>query len=195
MGTPRSLLGPSLPALLALAGCGYNQAIAADEEVKASWANVESAYQRRADLVPNLVATVKGSAAHEAAVLAEVTQARAQATQVRIAADDVGDPEKLRAFEAAQDKLSTSLGRLLAVSESYPDLKANAAFRDLQAQLEGTENRISVERRRYNESVAEYNRIVRQFPTSWGAGMAHLKAREPFHATTAGAERAPEVKF
>jgi LemA protein len=184
-----------LPLALSAAGCGYNSAIAADENVKAAWANVENVYQRRADLIPNLVNTVKGSAAHEEKVLTQVTAARAEATQVKLSANDLDDPEKLRKFEQAQQQLSSSLGRLLAVSENYPDLKANAAFRDLQAQLEGTENRIAVERRRYNEAVAEYNRIVRQFPTSIGAKFAGLKPREPFHATTAGAEKAPEVKF
>jgi LemA protein len=185
------ILGAALPQ----AGCGYNASIAADERVKAAWANVENVYQRRADLIPNLVATVKGAAAHEEKVLSEVTTARAQATQVRIDAKDLDDPDKLRAFETAQAQLSASLGRLLAVSENYPDLKANASFRDLQAQIEGTENRIAVERRRYNEAVAEYNSIVRQFPTSCGARMAGLKARPTFQATTRGAERAPEVKF
>jgi LemA protein len=184
-----------LAGALAQTGCGYNSSIAADESVKAAWANVENVYQRRSDLIPNLVATVKGAAAHEEKVLTEVTTARAQATQVRIDAKDLDDEEKLRAFEKAQAQLSASLGRLLAVSENYPDLKANAAFRDLQAQIEGTENRIAVERRRYNEAVAEYNRIVRQFPTSCGARMAGLKPRPAFQATTAGAERAPEVKF
>ncbi|HZS39700.1 MAG TPA: LemA family protein, partial [Polyangia bacterium] len=108
---------------------------------------------------------------------------------------ELDDPAKVQQFEAAQNQLSQSLGRLLAISENYPDLKANAAFRDLQTQLEGTENRIAVERRRYNESVEDYNRIVRQFPTSMGAHFAHLKTREPFHATAPNAERPPEVKF
>jgi LemA protein len=184
-----------LLALLAAAGCGYNQAIAADEKVKEAWADVENAYQRRVDLIPNLVATVKGSAAHEERVLSEVTQARARATEVRVTADELDDPQKLAQFEAAQGQLSQSLGRLLAVSENYPDLKANAAFRDLQTQIEGTENRIAVERRRYNQAVEEYNRLVRQFPTSMGARFAHLKPREPFHATSPGAERPPEVQF
>ncbi len=185
----------ALALVAAFGGCGYNASIAADERVKAAWADVENAYQRRADLVPNLVATVKGSAAHEERVLAEVTAARARATQVQINVDQAADPEKLRQFEAAQGQLSTALGRLLAVGEAYPDLKANAAFQDLQAQLEGTENRIAVARHRYNNEVAEYNRIVRQFPTSWGARLAGMKPRTPFQATTPGAERAPEVKF
>ena len=182
-------------ALAALPGCGYNSSIAADERVKAAWADVENVYQRRADLVPNLVATVKGSAAHEEKVLAEVTAARASATQIKITGADLDDPEKLKRFAAAQQQLSSSLGRLIAVSEQYPDLKANASFRDLQSQLEGTENRIAVERRRYNEAVEDYNRLLRQFPTSMGARLAGLHPREPYHATSAGADKAPEVKF
>jgi LemA protein len=178
-----------------VSGCGYNSLVGADEEVKASWGQVENVYQRRADLVPNLVATVKGSAAHEQNTLAAVVQARAQATQVKLSASDLSDPAKVQAFERAQGQLSQSLGRLLAVSESYPDLKANASFRDLQAQLEGTENRIAVERRRYNEAVQRYNTLVRSFPTVVSAKLFHFQTKEPFHATTVGAERAPEVKF
>lgn len=189
------LLAIGLLAAVAGPGCGYNSLVGADEEVKSAWGQVENVYQRRSDLVPNLVATVKGSAAHEQKTLAAVTQARAEATQVRITAEDLKDPEKMRAFEAAQGKLSQSLGRLLAVSENYPDLKANASFRDLQTQLEGTENRISVERRRYNEAVQRYNTLVRSFPTMLMAKMTGFRTREPFHATTAGADRAPEVKF
>src|SRR5262245_8037412 len=184
-----------LPAVLGAAGCGYNSAIGADEEVKQAWANVENVYQRRADLIPNLVNVVKGSASHEEKVLAEVTAARASATQVKLSPGDLSDPAKLKAFEQAQAQLGGALGRLLVVSENYPDLKANAAFRDLQAQLEGTENRIAVERNRYNQAVARYNTIVRTFPSMIGARIAGLSPREPFHTTTAGAEKAPEVKF
>jgi LemA protein len=182
-------------ALGAMSGCGYNGLVAADENVKASWAQVENAYQRRADLVPNLVATVKGSAQHEEKVLAEITTARASATQVKIEAKDLTDPAKMKEFEDAQAKLSGALGRLIATSENYPDLKANASFRDLQTQLEGTENRISVERRRYNESVEAYNVQVRSFPTVVVAKTFGFKAKEPFHATAANADKAPEVKF
>jgi LemA protein len=202
------MIGPmKRPALLAalalsclsgastLSGCGYNSAIAADEEVKQAWANVENVYQRRSDLIPNLVAAVKGAANHEEKVLTEVAQARASATQIKLTADDLSDPAKMKAFEDAQAGLGRSLGRLLATSESYPDIKANANFRDLQTQLEGTENRIAVERNRYNQAVARYNEIVRQFPSMIGARVAGLKAREPFHATTGGADKAPEVKF
>jgi LemA protein len=182
-------------AFVTLSGCGYNTLVAADEEVKAAWAQVENVYQRRADLIPNLVATVKGSAQHEEKVLAEVTQARASATQVKLSADDLSDPEKMKAFESAQAQLSGALGRLLVVSENYPDLKANAAFRDLQAQLEGTENRIAVERKRYNEAVRDYNVKCREFPTVLAAKLWGFKPKEPFKATAPNAERAPEVKF
>jgi len=176
-------------------GCGYNSLVGADEETKAAWGQVENVYQRRADLIPNLVATVKGSAAHEQSTLSAVTQARAEATQVKLTASDLSDPAKLKAFEQAQGHLSQSLGRLLAVAENYPDLKANASFRDLQSQLEGTENRISVERRRYTEAVQHYNTLVRAFPSVISAKMFGFHTKEPFHATSAGADRAPEVKF
>ena len=182
-------------AVASLAGCGYNATIAADEEVKKAWANVENVYQRRADLVPNLVATVKGSAQHEEKVLADVTTARASATQVKLSVDDLSNPDKVKAFEEAQAKLSSSLGRLIATSENYPDLKANAAFRDLMSQLEGTENRITVERRRYNEAVRDYNVKCREFPTVIAARIWGFKPKAPFTATTAGADKAPEVKF
>ncbi len=180
---------------LAPSGCGYNGLVESDEAVKAGWAQVENVYQRRSDLVPNLVATVKGSATHEEKVLTEVAEARASATQVKLTPGDLNDPEKMKAFEAAQGKLSSSLGRLLMVTENYPDLKANAAFRDLQVQLEGTENRITVERKRYNETVQEYNVKVRSFPTMVVAKFTGFKARETFTATTANADKAPEVKF
>ncbi len=178
-----------------LSGCGYNSLVSADENVKASWAQVENVYQRRADLVPNLVNTVKGSAQHEEKVLTEVTAARASATQVKLSVDDLSDPDKVKQFEDAQAKLSSSLGRLIATAESYPDLKANAAFRDLMSQLEGTENRISVERKRYNDAVRDYNVKCREFPTIIAAKLWHFKPKEPFKATTSGAEKAPEVKF
>lgn len=178
-----------------LTGCSYNSLVGADEEVKAAWGQVENVYQRRADLVPNLVATVKGSAAHEQNTLAAVTQARAQATQVKLSAADLSDPAKLQAFEQAQAQLSQSLGRLLAVAESYPELKANASFRDLQVQLEGTENRIAVERRRYSEAVQNYNTLVRSFPSLISAKLFGFHTKEPFHATSPGAEHVPAVKF
>jgi LemA protein len=194
IGRSTAALGLAL-VLLGAPGCGYNGLVSSDEQVKASWAQVENAYQRRSDLVPNLVATVKGSAQHEEKVLAEITTARASATQVKLQPGDLTDPAKLQAFEQAQSKLSGALGRLLVVSENYPDLKANAPFRDLQVQLEGTENRIAVERRRYNESVAQYNVKCRAFPTVFVAKVFGFRAREPFHATAANADKAPEVKF
>lgn len=181
--------------LMGSAGCGYNSLVSGQEEVNAAWAQVENVYQRRADLVPNLVATVKGSAQHEQQTLTAVTQARANATGMKLSAADLSDPAKVKAYEQAQAQLSQGLGRLLAVAESYPDLKANANFRDLQVQLEGTENRITVERRRYNEAVQRYNTQVRSFPTLVMAKAFGFQARQPFQATTAGAERAPEVKF
>jgi LemA protein len=181
--------------LLAASGCGYNSLVTADEDVKAAWANVENVYQRRADLIPNLVATVKGSAQHEEKTLAEVTAARASATQVKLNVADLSDPAKVKQFEDAQAQLSGALGRLLAVSENYPDLKANAAFRDLQSQLEGTENRITVERKRYNDAVRDYNVKCREFPTVMAAKIWGFKPKEPFKATAQNAERAPEVKF
>jgi LemA protein len=181
--------------LFPLAGCGYNSLVTADENVKASWAQVENVYQRRADLVPNLVNTVKGSAAHEEKVLSEVTTARAQATQVKLSVDDLSNPDKVKQFEEAQAKLSSSLGRLIATAEAYPDLKANAAFRDLMTQLEGTENRIAVERRRYNEAVRDYNVKCREFPTVIAAKIWGFHVKETFKATAANADKAPEVKF
>jgi LemA protein len=195
MTRPRLIALLGFPLLLSLGGCGYNALVAADENVKASWAQVENVYQRRADLVPNLVNTVKGSAKHEETVLQEVTAARASATQVKLSVDDLSDPEKVQKFEEAQAKLSSSLGRLVATAEAYPDLKANAAFTDLMSQLEGTENRIAVERRRYNDAVRDYNVKVRSFPTLIAAKVWHFRAKEPFKATAANAERAPEVKF
>ena len=190
-------IGISLIVVLAAiaTGCGYNSLVGADEETKAVWGQVENVYQRRADLIPNLVATVKGSAAHEQNTLSAVTQARAEATQVKLTTSDLSDPAKLRAFEQAQGQLSQSLGRLLAVAENYPDLKANASFRDLQSQLEGTENRIAVERRRYNEAVQHYNTLVRAFPSLISAKLFGFHTKEPFHATSTAADRAPEVKF
>ena len=176
-------------------GCGYNGLVESDEAVKSSWAQVENVYQRRSDLIPNLVATVKGSATHEEKTLTEVAEARASASQIKLSADDLNDPAKMKAFEDAQSKLTGSLSRLMMTTEAYPDLKANAAFRDLQVQLEGTENRITVERKRFNDSVQEYNVKVRSFPTMVVAKFTGFKPRETFKATTANADKAPEVKF
>jgi LemA protein len=185
----------AFPVLLALAGCGVQSIPQAENAVAASWAEVENQYQRRADLVPNLVETVKGYAAHERETLEAVVAARAQATQVKLSVDDL-TPENLKRFEAAQGQLRSALGRLLAVAENYPQLKANENFRDLQAQLEGTENRIAVARRRYIERVQEFNNLVTVPPTSWtNALLYHKQPKALFTATTAGAEQAPTVKF
>ena len=154
-----------LVAFAGCAGCGtYNGLVSLDEGVERSWADVESQYQRRADLIPNLVNTVRGAADFEQETLESVTSARARATSINITADDLGNPEKMQQYMAAQQQLGQSLGRLLAVAENYPQLRATEAFRDLQAQLEGTENRINVARRDYNGAVQGYNTAVRRFP-------------------------------
>lgn len=171
----------------------YNAMVSADENVKTAWAQVENQYQRRSDLIPNLVATVKGYAAHESHVLESVVAARAKATQV------VVDPSKtshedLAAFQAAQGELSQALGRLLAVTENYPDLKANQNFLELQAQLEGTENRITVARNAFNESAKEYNQLIRMFPNNIVASCFGFEQKAYFEAES-GAEKAPIVAF
>ena len=185
-----------LAAILILGGCGcgsYNGLVQQDETVKNAWNKVQSDYQRRADLIPNLVSTVKGEANFEQTTLTNVIQARASATQVKVDANDL-TPEKVQQFQAAQGQLSTALGRLLAVSEAYPNLRANDAFRGLQAQLEGTENRIKTSRNDFNDAVQTYNTKVRTFPTNIFAGMMGFRPRQGF-AADAGAERAPQVKF
>jgi LemA protein len=177
------------------AGCGtYNGLVALDEGVDRSWADVETQYQRRADLIPNLVSTVKGAADFEQETLESVTSARARATSITITAEDLGDREKMAEYMAAQQQLGQSLGRLLAVAENYPQLRATEAFRDLQAQLEGTENRINVARRDYNGTVQNYNTAVRRFPANLVAGVFGFDRRTPFEADE-GADRAPEVNF
>ncbi len=160
-----------LLSLSSLSGCGYNTLQVQDEAIKAGWSEVLNQYQRRADLVPNLVSTVKGYAAHEAKVLTEVTAARARVGQMSIGAEALNDPAALEKFQAAQGELAGALQRLLVVSENYPQLKADAGFRDLQAQLEGTENRITVARNRYIKTVQEYNVTVRSFPSNLTAMM------------------------
>jgi LemA protein len=181
-------------ALLALWGVtAYNGFVNQEEAVKQSWAQVENQYQRRADLIPNLVNTVRGYAAHESSTLEGVISARARATQVTVNPDDLS-PEAIAEYQAAQGQLSTALGRLLAVAESYPDLKANQNFLELQAQLEGTENRIAVERQRFNETVQTYNTSLRRFPGNIFAGMFGFSARGYFEAA-AGSEVAPTVQF
>jgi len=182
--------------ILLLGGCGckgYNSLVTLDEGVGNSWANVQSDYQRRADLIPNLVNTVKGEANFEKSTLTDVIAARASATQIKIDPKDL-TPEKLQQFQQAQGQVSQALGRLMMVSEKYPELRANDAFRGLQAQLEGTENRIKVSRNDFNNAVKEYNIKARTFPNNMFAGMFGFKAKEPFKAE-AGSEKAPEVKF
>jgi LemA protein len=196
MGAWRGLAAASaLGAALAASGCGYNRIQGADEAVKAAWAEVANQYQRRADLVPNLVATVKGSADFERETLERVVQARAKATSIAATPELVNDPEAFRRFEAAQGELSGALSRLLVTVERYPDLKASASFRDLQAQLEGTENRIAVARRRYIEAVAEYNKLVRYFPTNLTARFLLGAEPRPTFEAREGAERPPRVEF
>jgi LemA protein len=166
-----------------------------DQDVKAAWAEVENQYQRRADLVPNLVKTVKGAADFERETLQAVVEARSKVGSMQVDSSIIDDPSKLQAFDQAQGQLSGALSRLLVVAERYPDLKANSSFRDLQVQLEGTENRIAVARRRYIQSVAEYNKVVLRVPTSLGAQLRGMKERPTFSATTQGAEKAPEVEL
>ena len=177
------------------AGCGtYNSLIAEEETVNEAWANVETAYQRRADLIPNLVNTVKGAANFEQETLTSVTNARARATSINLSAEDLGDPARLAQFQQAQTELGGALGRLLVVAENYPQLRATEAFRDLQVQLEGTENRINVARTRYNEAVRVYNTKIRSFPAALFAGIFGHSRRPPFEADP-GAEQAPTVDF
>ena len=182
-------------AALSLAGCGLNSVPTAEENVNAKWGHVQSEYQRRADLVPNLVETVKGYAQQEREVLTEVTNARARASSVQISAEDLDDPAKVRAFNDAQTQLGGSLGRLLATFEAYPDLKSNQNFLTLQSQIEGTENSILVARRDYNEAVQSYNTTIRTFPDAIGAKIFYgAKPKVPFEAA-AGAQEAPKVDF
>ncbi|HET6340125.1 MAG TPA: LemA family protein [Polyangiales bacterium] len=190
----RALSVAPLLSVLVFSGCGYNQVIDVDENVKATWAEVQNQYKRRSDLVPNLVKVVQGAANFERDTLTKVIEARASATSMKIDASTIDDPQKLQEFEAAQAKLSGALSRLLVVSENYPDLKSNASFRDLQAQLEGTENRIAVARNRYIESVADYNKLVLRFPTSIGASLRGKKERPTFTGNPAD-EKPPEIKL
>ena len=184
----------ALVLILVFSMCGsYNTAVGKDEAVKSAWSQVENQYQRRADLIPNLVNTVKGYANFEQQTLQAVIAARASATQVKIDANNL-TPESIARFEQAQQGLSGALGRLLMVTENYPELKANQNFLDLQKQLEGTENRITVERKNFNETVQEYNSYIRRFPTNVLAGMFGFSPKGYFQATP-GSERAPEVKF
>jgi LemA protein len=184
-------------AALLLSGCGINNIPTFDEQVKGAWAQVENQYQRRADLIPNLVETVKSYAAHETETLQAVIEARAKASSIQLDAQSLSDPQAFARFEAAQNELSGALSRLLVVVERYPDLKANQNFLALQSQLEGTENRISVARRDYIEMVARYNTEIRTFPGRiWHSLLySELPLRESFKATAPNAEQAPQVKF
>lgn len=181
--------------LLLMAGCNtYNDLVHSDQAVKKEMGEIQNQYQRRADLIPNLVATVKGYAAHEEKVLREVVEARAKATQVTLGEEVINDPESLRRFEQAQGELSQALGRLLAITENYPDLKANQNFLALQTQLEGTENRIAVARGRFNNVVQDYNTQVRRFPANIFAGIFGFRER-PYFEAAPGSQNAPRVEF
>lgn len=171
----------------------YNGMVSSEEEATTAFANLQSTYQRRADLIPNLVETVKGYAAHEKETLEGVVAARSKATSINLDPENM-TPEKMKQFQAAQGELSTALGRLIAIQENYPDLKANENFRDLQVQLEGTENRINEARNTYNKKVQDYNVMIRRFPNTLFAGMFGFEKMEKFEAE-AGAEKAPQVKF
>lgn len=171
----------------------YNGFVNKEEGVKTAWANVETQYQRRADLIPNLVNTVKGYAAHEKQTLSAVVEARSKATSMTVDADDL-TPERLAAFQQAQEGVRSALGRLIAIAENYPDLKANSNFQELQAQLEGTENRIAVARRDFNEATRAYNVSIRRFPANLVAGMLSF-GQKPYFEANDGAAQAPEVAF
>jgi len=180
---------------ISVSGCGINSVPTAQEEAKTKWADVQTQYQRRADLIPNLVNTVKGYAAQEKTVLTDVTNARARATGIQLSAADLQDPAKVKAFADAQNQLSGSLARLLVASENYPELKSSDQFLALQSQLEGTENRIAIARRDYNEAVRAYNVLIRTFPSAIGAKVFHgAQPMAPFEAS-AGSANAPSVNF
>jgi LemA protein len=182
-------------AAVSLAGCGINSVPTAEEQVNAKWGDLQADYQRRADLIPNLVATVKGYAQQEKSVLTQVTEARANATRVQLNASDLSDPAKVQAFNEAQSRLTQAIIPLQRLQEAYPDLKSNQNFLALQDQLEGTENRIEVARRDYNESVRQYNTLIRTFPTAIGAKVFYgAKPKVPFEAAAA-AQTAPTVNF
>lgn len=183
-------------AAMTLSACGINSVPTAEENAKAKWANVQAAYQRRADLIPNLVNTAKGAAGIEKATLEAVVQARASATQVKVSADDLSDPAKAEAFRQAQGNVSGSLSRLLATVEAYPELKSQGRFADLMTQLEGTENRINVTIQDYNKAVQDYNTTIRTFPDIIGAKIVHgAKPMTPYQAVSPNADTAPKVDF
>ncbi len=177
-----------------LYGCSYNTLVQMDENVNQAWSQVENQYQRRADLIPNLVKTVQGYADFEKGVLVEVTELRSKVGQIKLSADDLSDETKFQQFQKAQDELSGALSRLLVVAENYPQLKANENFLSLQTQLEGTENRIAVERKKFNETVQEYNTKIRSFPTLITAKIFGFKEKQYFKSTP-GTEKAPDVNF
>ncbi len=183
----------AIAAVVLLGITAYNKLVSAEEEVNSQWANVENQYQRRGDLIPNLVATVKGYATHESETLEGVVAARAKATQVTVDADKL-TPEKLQEYQAAQGELTSALGKLLMITENYPDLKANQNFLELQAQLEGTENRISVERNKFNELAEKFDVSIRSFPNSIIAGIFGFE-KKPYFKAEKGSEKAPAVQF
>lgn len=186
----------SLLALASLGGCGYNTLQSQDEQIKAGWSEVLNQYQRRADLVPNLVNVVKGYASHEKDVLTQVTNARAQVGQMQVTPELANDPQALQKFQAAQGQLGSALSRLLVVAENYPQLKADGVFRDLQAQLEGTENRITVARNRYIKTVQDFNTTVRKFPTNLTAKMFGMSVKPNFSVENEKEiSKAPKVNF
>ncbi len=184
--------------LLGMAGCAgcsaYNHMVEADEMVARAWSDLQAQYQRRADLIPNLVRTVQASANFERETLEAVTNARARATSITLSVEDLSDPEKVRQFQEAQAQLSSALARLLAVAENYPQLQTTEVFRDLLVQLEGTENRIAVARRDYNEAVRRYNTLVRRFPTVLVASLTGFTPKQSFEAAES-AQEAPQVEF
>lgn len=188
-----SVITAALALMLSMSSCNYNSLVDKQQTVDQSWAQVENQYQRRADLIPNLVNTVKGYAKHESATLEKVTEARAKATSITIDADSLTE-ENLARFQQAQNELSGALKSLLAVTEAYPDLKANENFRDLQVQLEGTENRVATARDRYTEAVKDYNTAIKKFPTTIYAGWFGFTPKPQFKAEE-GASKAPEVDF
>ena len=181
-------------AALSLAACGINSVPTAEEEAKAKWADVEAQFQRRANLIPNLAEVTKGAGENERTILTQVTEARAKATSVNITGDDLNDPAKMEQFAAAQSQLGAGIGRLLASVEAYPTIQSNQNYLALQSQLEGTENRIAVAIRDYNEAVRKYNTTIRTFPDSIGANIIHgAEPMVPYKAVTAGAEAAPQL--
>ena len=181
---------------LSLSACGINSVPTAEENAKAKWADVQAAYQRRADLIPNLQATVQGAAGSERQILTEVIDARSRATAIQITGDDLTDPARVQQFQAAQQQLGTSLSRLLATVEAYPQLQSQQGFQTFMSQIEGTENRINIAIRDYNEAVRAYNTMIRTFPDIIGAKLVHgAKPMTPFEATTPNADQAPKVDF